>query len=88
VSIPFPLRFFCAPAHSFYPYLTGPLLTITLALEGLVEHLFRRSYGRYRNYTLLCTLGGFMVRADDDMRLYTLMECSPESRSPDDVCRD
>jgi hypothetical protein len=33
------------------------------------------------------TLGGLMVSADDDMRPYTLMEHSPESLNPDEVCR-
>ena len=33
------------------------------------------------------TLGGLMVSADDDMRPYTLMEHSPESLDPDEVCR-
>jgi hypothetical protein len=33
------------------------------------------------------TLGGLMVSADDDMRPYTLMEYSPESLNPNEVCR-
>ena len=45
-------------------------------LEGLVRNLFRPSYGGNRNYTLMYTLGGLMVSADDDMRPYTLMEHS------------
>ena len=56
-------------------------------LEGLVKNLFRPSYGGNRNYTLMYTLGGLMVSADDDMRPYTLMEHSPESLGPDEVCR-
>lgn len=56
-------------------------------LEGLVKNLFRPSYGGNRNYTLMYTLGGLMVSADDDMRPYTLMEYSPESLDPDEVCR-
>ena len=40
-------------------------------LEGLVKNLFRPSYGGNRNYTLMYTLGGLMVSADDDMRPYT-----------------
>jgi hypothetical protein len=56
-------------------------------LEGLVKNLFRPSYGGNRNYTLMYTLGGLMVSADDDMRPYTLMEHSPESLDPDEVCR-
>jgi hypothetical protein len=56
-------------------------------LEGLVKNLFRPSYGGNRNCTLMYTLGGFMVSADDDMRPYTLMEHSPESLNSDEVCR-
>jgi hypothetical protein len=56
-------------------------------LEGLVKNLFRPSYGGNRNYTLMYTLGGLVVSADDDMRPYTLMEHSPESLDPDEVCR-
>jgi len=56
-------------------------------LEGLVKNLFRPSYGGNRNYTLMYTLGGMMVSADDDMRPYTLMEHSPESLDSEEVCR-
>ena len=56
-------------------------------LEGLVKNLFRPSYGGNRNYTLMYTLGGLMVSADDDMRPYALMEHSPESLDADEVCR-
>jgi hypothetical protein len=56
-------------------------------LEGLVKNLFRPSYGGNRNCTLMYTLAGLMVSADDDMRPYTLMEHSPESLEPDEVCR-
>ena len=56
-------------------------------LEALLKNLFRPSYGGNRNYTLMYTLGGLMVSADDDMRPYTLMEHSPESLGPDEVCR-
>ncbi len=56
-------------------------------LDGLVKNLFRPSYGGNRNFTLMYTLGGLMISADDDMRPYTLMEDSPESLSPDEVCR-
>jgi hypothetical protein len=56
-------------------------------LEGLVKNLFRPSYGGNRNFTLMYTLGGLMVSADDDMRPYTLMEHSPESLNPDEICR-
>jgi len=56
-------------------------------LEGLVKNLFRPSYGGNRNYTLMYTLGGLMVSADDDMRPYALMEHSTESLDLDEVCR-
>ena len=56
-------------------------------LQLLVKNLFRPSYGGNRNYTLMYTLGGLMVSADDDMRPYALMEDSPESLGPDEVCR-
>jgi hypothetical protein len=56
-------------------------------LQGLVRSLFRPSYGGNRNYTLMYTLGGYVVSADDDMRPYTLMEHSPESLDADEVCR-
>jgi hypothetical protein len=56
-------------------------------LEGLVKNLFRPSYGGNRNYTLMYTLGGLLVSADDDMRPYTLMEHSRESLDPDEICR-
>ena len=56
-------------------------------LDGLVKNLFRPSYGGNRNYTLMYTLGGLMVSADDDMRPYTLMEHSPESLDADEICR-
>jgi hypothetical protein len=69
----------------FLAYLNGRLRD--KRLEGLVKNLFRPSYGGNRNFTLMYTLGGLMVSADDDMRPYTLMEHSPESVNPDEVCR-
>ena len=71
--------------EQFLGYLNGRLRD--KRLEGLVKNLFRPSYGGNRNYTLMYTLGGLMVSADDDMRPYTLMEHSPESLNPDEVCR-
>jgi hypothetical protein len=56
-------------------------------LDGLVKNLFRPSYGGNRNCTLMYTLGGKMISADDDMRPIALMEHSPESLEPDEVCR-
>jgi len=69
----------------FLAYVNGRLRD--KRLEGLVKNLFRPSYGGNRNYTLMYTLGGLMVSADDDMRPYALMEHSPESLNPDEVCR-
>jgi hypothetical protein len=56
-------------------------------LDGLVKNLFRPSYGGNRNFTLMYTLGGLMVSADDDMRPYALMEHSLESLEEGEVCR-
>ena len=56
-------------------------------LDSLVRGLFRPSYGGNRNYTLMYTLGGFMVSSDDDMRPYCMVEYSPESLAGDEVCR-
>src|SRR5262249_22629228 len=56
-------------------------------LEGLVKNLFRPSYGGNRNCTLMYTLGELVVSSDDDMRPYALMEESPESLEPNEVCR-
>jgi len=56
-------------------------------LESLVRTLFRPSYGGNRNFSLIYTLGSFLVSADDDMRPYALVESSPESLRPDEVSR-
>ena len=56
-------------------------------LESLVRNLFRPSYGGNRNYTLMYTLGRYMVSADDDMRPEALVENNMESLAPDEVCR-
>ncbi len=69
----------------FLAYINGRLRD--KRLEGLVKNLFRPSYGGNRNCTLMYTLGGLMVSADDDMRPYTLMEHSTESLNTDEVCR-
>jgi hypothetical protein len=55
--------------------------------ESLVRTLFRPSYGGNRNFSLIYTLGSFLVSADDDMRPYALVESSPESLRPDEVSR-
>lgn len=52
-----------------------------------MKSLFRPSYGGNRNYTLIYTLGGLVVSADDDMRPYALMEHSPESLESEEICR-
>ena len=56
-------------------------------LEGLVRNLFRPSYGGNRNFTLMYTLGGRVISADDDMRPYALMESSVETLGEHEVCR-
>jgi hypothetical protein len=56
-------------------------------LEALVRNLFRPSYGGNRNFTLVYTLGAFMVSADDDMRPYALVEDSPESLGHAEIAR-
>ena len=71
--------------EQFLAFLNGRLRD--KRLEGLVKNLFRPSYGGNRNFTLMYTLGGLLVSADDDMRPYTLMEHSPESLNPDEICR-
>src|ERR1022692_4955246 len=71
--------------EQFLGYLTGRRRD--RKLTSLVKNLFRPSYGGNRNCTLMYTLGGLMVSSDEDMRPYTLMEHSPESLHPDEVCR-
>jgi len=56
-------------------------------LEALVRNLFRPSYGGNRNFTLMYTLGAFMVSSDDDMRPYALVEGSPESLGRAEISR-
>ena len=56
-------------------------------LASLVRNLFRPSYGGNRNFTLMYTLGAFMISADDDMRPQALIESSPESLQPDEISR-
>ena len=56
-------------------------------LESVVKNLFRPSYGGNRNFTLMYTLGGFLVSADDDMRPSALIENSVESLSADEISR-
>jgi hypothetical protein len=71
--------------EQFITYLNGRLRD--KRLQSLVKNLFRPSYGGNRNYTLMYTLGGLLVSADDDMRPYSLMENSPESLADDEVSR-
>lgn len=56
-------------------------------LESLVRNLFRPSYGGNRNFTLIYTLGQYMLSSDDDMRPDALIEESPESLAANEVCR-
>jgi hypothetical protein len=56
-------------------------------LESVVKNLFRPSYGGNRNFTLMYTLGGFLVSADDDMRPTALIENSVESLGVDQISR-
>jgi hypothetical protein len=56
-------------------------------LESLVRNLFRPSYGGNRNFTLMYSLGAFLVSADDDMRPHALIESSPESLDADEMSR-
>jgi len=55
--------------------------------ESVVKNLFRPSYGGNRNCTLMYTLGGFMVSADDDMRPDALIENSVESLGEREISR-
>jgi len=56
-------------------------------LEALVRNLFRPSYGGNRNFTLMYSLGCFLVSSDDDMRPTALIEHSPENLTTDEICR-
>ena len=56
-------------------------------LETLVRNLFRPSYGGNRNFTLMYSLGAFLISADDDMRPHALIESSPESLNADEISR-
>lgn len=56
-------------------------------LESLVKNLFRPSYGGNRNFTLMYTLGRFMVSSDDDMRPEALIENNMESLAENEICR-
>jgi len=56
-------------------------------LDSLVRNLFRPSYGGNRNFTLMYSLGAFLVSSDDDMRPYGLIKNSPESLNADEMSR-
>jgi hypothetical protein len=56
-------------------------------VESIVRNLFRPSYGGNRNFTLMYTLGSFMVSADDDMRPHALVESRPESLRSEEISR-
>ncbi|HEY3500300.1 MAG TPA: hypothetical protein VGK73_36665 [Polyangiaceae bacterium] len=55
-------------------------------LAPLVAELFRPSYGGNRNFTLLYSLGSFLISADDDMRPWALM-AEDEELGANEVCR-
>jgi hypothetical protein len=57
------------------------------SLAALVKDLFRPSYGGNRNFTLLYSLGSFLVSADDDMRPYALIDDEGSELSDDEICR-
>ena len=56
-------------------------------LDSLVRNLFRPSYGGNRNFTLMYSLGAFLISADDDMRPHALIESSPESLNAEEMSR-
>ena len=56
-------------------------------LDSLVRNLFRPSYGGNRNFTLIYTLGQYLISSDDDMRPDALIEDGLESLAPGEVCR-
>ena len=56
-------------------------------LESLVRNLFRPSYGGNRNFTLIYTLGHYLISADDDMRPDAFIEESLESLAAGEICR-
>ncbi|MEI9893539.1 MAG: hypothetical protein WDN28_06470 [Chthoniobacter sp.] len=56
-------------------------------LESLVRNLFRPSYGGNRNFTLMYSLGAYLISADDDMRPHALIESSPESLNSEEISR-
>lgn len=56
-------------------------------LESLVRSLFRPSYGGNRDFTLIYTLGHYLISSDDDMRPDALIEDSVESLAENEVCR-
>ncbi|HWB06088.1 MAG TPA: hypothetical protein VG796_23910 [Verrucomicrobiales bacterium] len=55
--------------------------------ESLVRNLFRPSHGGNRNFTLMYSLGHYLVSADDDMRPDALIEGSMETLAPNEMCR-
>jgi hypothetical protein len=56
-------------------------------LDSLVRNLFRPSYGGNRNFTLMYSLGAYLISADDDMRPHALIESSPESLNSEEISR-
>ncbi|WP_038159198.1 hypothetical protein [Verrucomicrobium sp. BvORR106] len=56
-------------------------------LESLVRSLFRPSYGGNRNFTLIYTLGHYLISSDDDMRPDAFIEESMETLGANEICR-
>jgi len=57
-------------------------------LEGRVRNLFRPSYGGNRNFTVMYSLGAFLVSSDDDMRPSALIEHSSEREPASGTSRE
>ncbi len=71
--------------EEFLSFLQGKLRDNKL--QSIVRNLFRPSYGGNRNFTLIYTLGAYMVSSDDDMRPYGLMEMNSPSLDEHEISR-
>jgi hypothetical protein len=56
-------------------------------LAPLIAELFRPSYGGNRNFTLLYSLGCFLISADDDMRPHALVAETGPELGANEICR-
>jgi hypothetical protein len=56
-------------------------------LAPLVHQLFRPSYGGNRNFTLLYSIGHYLISADDDMRPFGLVDEDAKELEADEICR-